>query len=109
MRCRSRALLPLLITPIVMAACTGGGRTEFIQDGTYSGVDSAGNEIQLTIAGNTVNVGGVKTDVDDTAVHLTFDESDAAHEHWVCVPIDQGISCRVTWQSHRQTIQLTQI
>lgn len=99
----------LALAFVLLTACSTGGRTDFIADGTYSGVDSQGNEVQVGISGNIVNVGGVKTDVDDTALHLTFDENDATHAHWVCVPIDQGMSCRVSTRGHQQTIQLTQI
>lgn len=99
--------LAIAAAALALAACggqIGGG----IADGDYAGVNAAGQEVLVSLSGSNVTVDGTRADLDQTAQDLTFDVDDSTHAHWVCVPIDQGISCRVTEHGARQRIELTQ-
>ena len=98
----------LLIAAVAVAAC-GAQFSAGIADGTYSGVNSSGQEVQVALAGSAVTVDSTRADVDQTALDLTFDVQDSGHARWVCRPVDQGIRCQVTQRRHHQVIELTQI
>jgi hypothetical protein len=95
------------LAALALVACSRGS-ADLIEDGSYAGVDSTGHEVALSIRGNGVNVNGVKTDVDSTADHLTFEVLEAGRPRWVCTPMDQGITCQVRMRDKTSTIELMQ-